>query len=340
MADLLAQLDERDRQRLEAAPHPSWCEPVLAKLTDERFSDPAWLFERKFDGERALAFRRGTEVRLLSRNRKSLNNSYPELVDALTAQACHDFVVDGEVVAFDGERSSFARLQQRMQIDDPQAARASGIAVSYYLFDLLHLDGHDLRHLPLRRRKALLKRAIAFQDPLRFTSHRNRDGEALFRDACAKGWEGLIAKRADAPYQGGRSTDWLKFKCAGGQELVIAGFSAARGSRKGFGALLLGYYDDDRLRYAGKVGTGFDDRTLIELRRRLDCLARTGSPFADEVRDPSVTFVQPKLVAEIGFTEWTADGRLRHPRFLGLRRDKRPEEVSRERTEADGGSPR
>ena len=212
-------------------------------------------------------------------------------------------------------------------------ALSSGVTVHYYLFDLLHLEGHDLRALPLRRRKALLRAAIAFDDPLRFTAHRNAAGEALFRDACAQGWEGLIAKRASAPYQGGRTSDWLKFKCSEGQELVIGGFSAPRGSRRGFGALLLGYYDGAGLRYAGKVGTGFDERTLVDLRRRLDRLASAGSPFQDEIRDSSVTFVQPRLVAEIGFTEWTADGRLRHPRFLGLRRDKPPQEVGRERTD-------
>ncbi len=334
MTELLGRLDEKGRNGLEAASHPEWCEPMLARLTDRRFSDPDWLFERKFDGERALAFRRKDEVRLLSRNRKALDRSYPELAEAVAGQPCKDFVVDGEVVAFEGKRTSFARLQQRMQLDDPEEARASGIAVYYYLFDLLHLEGYDLRPLPLRRRKVLLRRALEFEDPIRFTPHRNGAGEARFREACAKGWEGLIAKRASAPYRGGRSSDWLNFKCARGQELVVGGFSAPRGSRKGFGALLLGYYEDDELRYAGKVGTGFDDATLVQLRRRLDRLARSNSPFRDEIRDPSVTFVQPQLVAEIGFTEWTADGRLRHPRFLGLRRDKRPEEVSRERTEA------
>jgi bifunctional non-homologous end joining protein LigD len=333
MTELLEGLDEKDRNRLEAASHPEWCDPMLARLTDRRFSDPDWLFERKFDGERALAFRRQDEVRLLSRNCKALSGSYPELADAVARQGCKDFVVDGEVVAFEGKRTSFARLQQRMQLDDPEEARASGVAVYYYLFDLLHLEGYDLQRLPLRRRKTLLRRALEFEDPIRFTPHRNRTGEARFREACTEGWEGLIAKRASSSYRGGRSSDWLKFKCSRGQELVVGGFSAPRGSRKGFGALLLGYYEDDELRYAGKVGTGFDDNTLVQLRRRLDRLARNSSPFRDEIRDPSVTFVQPRLVAEVGFTEWTVDGRLRHPRFLGLRRDKRPEEVSRERTE-------
>jgi bifunctional non-homologous end joining protein LigD len=334
MADLLKHLDAEDRDRIVAARQPDWYPPMLARLTERRFSDPGWLFERKLDGERVLGFRARDRIRLLSRNRTALNGSYPELVEALGRQSCPDFVVDGEVVAFDGPRTSFARLQQRMQIDDPERAGSSGVAVHYYRFDLLHLEAHDLRRLPLRRRKALLRHAIAFHDPLRFMAHRNAVGEARFREACARGWEGLIAKRADAPYQGGRSSDWLKFKCSEGQELVIGGFSAPRGSRRGFGALLLGYYDGKALRYAGKVGTGFDDRTLIDLRRRLDRLASAGSPFQDDIRDTSVTFVQPELVAEIGFTEWTADGRLRHPRFLGLRRDKPPQDVGRERTDS------
>ena len=333
MTDLPGQLDAEDRARIVAASQPEWYPPMLARLTDRRFSDPDWLFERKFDGERVLAYRDRNRVRLLSRNRAALDASYPELVDALASQPCPDFVVDGEVVAFEGPRTSFARLQQRMQINDPERARASGVRVHYYLFDLIHLEAHDLRQLPLRRRKALLRDALAFEAPLRFTSHRNVAGEALFREACSKGWEGLIAKRAGAPYQAGRSSDWLKLKCSQGQELVIGGFSAARGSRRGFGALLLGYYDGAGFHYAGKVGTGFDDRTLVDLRRRLDRLARPGSPFAEDVGEAAVTFVQPNLVAEIGFTEWTEDGRLRHPRFLGLRRDKPPEEVGRERTE-------
>ena len=334
MHDLLERLSEEERDRLRPEQHPVWTAPMLAKLTSKRFSDPDWLFERKLDGERALAFRHDAEVRLLSRNRKNLNASYPELIDALAEQPRNDFVADGEIVAFEGHLTSFARLQGRMQTEDPRVARDSGIAVFFYLFDLPHLDGYDLSWLTLRRRKALLREAIAFEDPVRFTAHRNRDGETFLRDACAKGWEGLIAKRASAPYQHRRSSDWLKLKCARGQELVIGGFTAPRGSRAGFGALLLGYYDDGELRYAGKVGTGFDDDFLAQMRRRLDDLACTRSPYADEVNEADVTFVEPELVAEIGFTEWTDAGRLRHPRFLGLRRDKAPRDVTREQPES------
>ncbi len=169
-------------------------------------------------------------------------------------------------------------------------------------------------------------------DALRFSSHRNRDGEAFFAEACRKGWEGLVAKRADSPYTDTRSKDWLKFKCELGQELVIGGFTAPRGSRTEFGALLLGYYDGDALRYAGKVGTGFDVHTLASLGTRLRALRRDAPPFADatSIREPTAQWVEPELVAQIGFSEWTSAGRLRHPRYLGLREDKPARDVVRE----------
>ena len=166
--------------------------------------------------------------------------------------------------------------------------------------------------------------------PLRLTPSRTRDGERLYAEACRKGWEGLIAKRAEAPYTHGRSRDWLKFKCTAEQELVIGGYTAPRGSRSDLGALLLGYFEDGRLRYAGKVGTGFTRATLADLSARLAPLRRDSSPFADLVREPHTTWVEPRLVAQVGFSEWTRDGRLRHPRFLGLRDDKAAEEVVRE----------
>ncbi len=303
---------------------------MLAVLTDDRFSDPDWIFERKLDGERLLVFRDGGRIRLMTRNRNVVNNTYPELVEALAEQPARDFVADGEVVAFEGNRMSFSRLQGRMQITDVDKARASGIAVHLYLFDLLHLAGHDVTRLPLRRRKSLLIRALRFDDPVRYTSHRNAEGEALFHEACAKGWEGLIAKDATAPYTHGRSRDWLKFKCAKGQELVIGGFTEPKGSRTGFGALLLGYFEGGKLCYAGKVGTGFDDAFREAFRKTLEARRRETSPFADPVAE-TARWVQPDLVAEIGFTEWTSAGKLRHPRFLGLRRDKGAEDVRREK---------
>lgn len=334
MSDPFATLDADARALLSSAPQPDWAPPMLATLTDERFSDPDWIFERKLDGERALGFVTGGEARLMSRNRKDIGGGYPELIDGLAGTAQTDCIVDGEIVAFDGAVTSFAKLQQRMQIRDPERAKATGVGVFYYLFDILHLDGRALDALPLRARKSLLRASFDFRDPIRFSAHRNEHGEAYYAEACEKGWEGIIAKRADAPYHHSRSTDWLKFKCAHGQELVIGGFTAPQGSRKGFGALLVGYYEDGALRYAGKVGTGYDDETLLSMRRRLDGLARKTSPFADEVREKDVTWVSPQLVGAFGFTEWTGDGKLRHPRFLGLRRDKPASEVRRE---APGG---
>jgi DNA ligase D-like protein (predicted ligase) len=297
-------------------------EPMKAVLTDERFSDPAWIFERKLDGIRCLAFKADERVRLRSRNDLSLNGRFPEIVAALEADPVIDVVLDGEIVAFDGARTSFARLQQRGERPTP---------VFFYVFDILRVAAEDVSDEPLRARKALLRRSLTFADPIRLTAHRNRDGEAFFAEACRKGWEGLIAKRADAPYTHGRSRDWLKFKCSAEQELVVGGYTAPRGSRTDLGALLLGYYADGRLRYAGKVGTGFTRATLHDLARKLAPLRRDASPFADEVRERGATWVEPRLVAQVGFSEWTRDGRLRHPRFLGLRDDKAAGEVVRER---------
>lgn len=277
-----------------------------------------WIFERKLDGVRVLAFRKNGKVQLLTRNGKNTNASYPE-------------IVDGEIVAFSGKVTSFSRLQQRMQVKDPDEARATGIKVYCYLFDILQAGGYALEDLPLRSRKKVLRQRLAFDGPLRFTPHRNTEGEAYHAEACDKGWEGIIAKRADSRYKHARSRDWLKFKCHKGQELVIGGFTEPEGSRVGFGALLVGYYEGDDLRYAGKVGTGYDNEFLRDFRQRLERISRASSPFADEVPNAeSVTWVSPKRVGEFGFTEWTDAGRLRHPRFLGLRRDKKAEDVVRE----------
>jgi bifunctional non-homologous end joining protein LigD len=330
VADLLASLPPEARSRLRKSRQPEWINPMLATLTHRRFSDPNWLFEPKFDGERCLAFRSGSNVRLFSRNRKLLNNAYPEIAEALGAERVDDFVVDGEIVAFDGDVTSFSRLQRRMQLNDPVAARMTGIEVFYYVFDVPYAVGFDTTSVGLRQRKALLRRALSLDDPLRFTQHRDAEGEAALREACARGWEGVIAKRGDSPYVQRRSTDWLKFKCVNQQEFVIGGFTEPHGSRVGFGALLIGYYENGRLWYAGKVGTGYDTRMLIELGKQLRQLEVRSPPFAEPVREKGAHWVRPKLVAEVGFTEWTADGKLRHPRFLGLRDDKPARAVVRE----------
>ncbi|MGW0212456.1 non-homologous end-joining DNA ligase [Streptomyces sp. NPDC003233] len=308
-----------------------WANWEEYRRLDPRDFGEGWLFERKLDGVRLLAVREGDSLRLLSRRGRRLNDTYPEIVEALAAQECTDFTVDGEVVAFSGGRTDFARLQRRLGLTRRRDIEASGVAVTYYLFDLLRLEGTDTRQLPLRLRKSLLRRALSFRAPLRLTPHRNAGGAELLAEACGRGWEGLIAKRADGPYRTRRSPDWLKLKCSQGQEFVIGGFTEPAGSRVGLGALLLGFFDGDRLRYAGKVGTGFDRRALLELRERLGGLRRDSSPFTGAVREARARWVRPELVAQIAFTEWTRDGMLRHPRYLGLREDKRPRDVIRER---------
>lgn len=328
-------LSDDERDLLEAQPPLPDVSPMLATLTDQVFSDPEWIYEPKLDGVRALALRNRDEVRLRSRNGNDLCGSFPEVVEALgrSQPGGDDFVVDGEVVAFADGISSFSRLQARTHRTDPDESRATGVAIWFYVFDVLHVDGHDVTRLPLRRRKALLKGLLAWDDPLVYTRHRNEAGEAAHADACERGMEGVIAKRADSPYRSSRSTDWLKMKCAQGQELVVGGFTDPKRSRHDFGALLVGYHDGDRLVYAGKVGTGFDDETLERLGRRLRSRERKTSPFAagdPPTADDDVHWVTPDLVCEVGFTEWTRGGRLRHPRYLGLRHDKEASEVVRE----------
>src|ERR1700678_3390027 len=311
---------------------PSRLDPELATLTRDRFSDPAWIFERKLDGERCLAFRSGGTARLMTRNQKEDTGTYPELTGALAAQRADDFIIDGEIVAFDGSQTSFARLQQRLGVRHPGLDLLAAVPVLYYIFDVLWADGRDVRPLPLRERKTILRDLLTFTGPLRFTEHQDTDGEAYFRQACASGWEGLIPKRADAPYRAGRTRDWLKFKCESGQEFVIGGYTDPRGSRTGFGALLLGYYDaDPPLVYAGKVGTGFTQQTLDSLHTALADLEQ-GQPAFGRGKLPrsGVHWVRPRLVAEVGFSEWTTSGELRHPRFQGLRDDKDPADVVRE----------
>jgi bifunctional non-homologous end joining protein LigD len=310
-------------------------EPALATLSHERFWEPGWVYERKLDGQRVLAVRDRSGCRLYSRSGRDVTNAFPEVAEALAEQASRDFVVDGEVVAFEGSRTSFARLQPRIHVSDAERARRSGVAVWFYVFDVLEADGEDLRGRPLLDRKRVLKKLIRWRDPLRSTPHRVRAGEDWFAEICSRGWEGLIAKRTDATYRGGRTDAWLKFKCEAGQELVVVGWTDPEGSRVALGALLLGYHDRsggrDELVYAGKVGTGFSDEVLRDLHRRLSRLEVKTSP-CDRGKLPGkgVHWARPRLVAEVAFTEWTSAGQLRHPRYLGLRTDKKAGDVVRE----------
>jgi bifunctional non-homologous end joining protein LigD len=309
---------------------PHWVAPMLATLVERPFAREGWIFERKLDGERVQALKRGTEAHLLSRNGRPLDGTYPELVEALASQEAESFVVDGEVVAFEGTQTSFARLQKRMHISDPHHARLSGVPVFYYLFDLLHLNGYDTLSLPMRQRKSLLKQALRWNDPLRYLSHRNTVGDTLFASACHWGWEGVMAKRADSPYVPGRSRDWLKFKCLIQGSFLVGGYTDPAPSRPGFGALLLGERRQGELVFVGAVGTGFDEATLRRIAAELAPLKRDESPFAEGTPPAAarrfrgsvrgVHWVEPVFLAEVAYTEVTNDGHLRHPRFLRLER--------------------
>jgi bifunctional non-homologous end joining protein LigD len=234
-------------------------QPMLATLTERRFSDPEWIFETKFDGIRLIGVKHGADVRLYSRTKQDLSGRFPGVAKALGRHDGPDFVIDGEVVAFEGNRTSFARLQQSMR---------RRVAIFYYVFDVMQVEGYDVTELALRDRKRVLQRLLTFQDPLRWAAHRNADGQRVYREACRKGLEGVIAKRADSPYVHGRSPNWLKFKCVNEQEFVVGGFTDPKGSRKGFGALLIGYYEGGALRYAGKVGQVSTTTCWIGSRRR------------------------------------------------------------------------
>jgi DNA ligase D-like protein (predicted ligase) len=269
----------------------------------------------------------------MTRNRKDRTSHYPDLEQAAHRAIGADLIADGEIVAFDGPRTSFSRLQGRMQNARPSAALVAQQPVIYYLFDLLWLDGRDLRSLPLSDRKDRLREAIAFADPIRYSDHLEEDGELGLRAACEQGLEGLIAKRAASTYVAGRSREWLKLKCVLEQEFVVLGWTDPQRSRHGIGALLVGYFQDGDLRYAGKVGTGFNQRELDRLAGMLTKRERAEPPLQDTtgVQKRGVHWAKPDLVAQVGFGEWTPDGKLRHPRYLGLRDDKAATEVVRER---------
>jgi len=273
---------------------------MAATLTEDRFSGPEWTFERKFDGIRLICFRDGRKVELFSRNH--LPQDIPDVAAAIAALPVHDVILDGEV---EWNRSG------------------------YHVFDVLWLDGEDLRALPLTERRARLA-ALPLVPPL----HRVAEltDAAPWERACAAGWEGVIAKRRDAPYEHRRSKHWLKLKCEASQELVVGGWTDPQGARVGLGALLVGYFDGDDLVFAGKLGTGFDTKMLVDLRRRLDAAAIPRSPFTKGTGFPraGVHWAKPEIVVQVQFIEWTRHGKLRHPRLIALRFDKNPRDVVRE----------
>ncbi len=280
-----------------------------------------WLMEPKLDGLRGIAVRNRPGVTLYSRNRTSFNSRFPRLVAALTSLPADDFVLDGEVVGMVGGRPDFGALQE-----------GAATEVGYHVFDLLHLLGHDVRRLPIEERKALLARLLApVEVPgVHLVAPLSGTPRQVFEASCRDGWEGVVAKRRGSVYRSGRSPDWVKLKCSCRQELVVGGWTPAQGSREGLGALLLGYWEAGKLVYAGKVGTGFDARMLGELVRRLSPVARTSSPFDGRVLEKAARWAEPSLVVEVAFTNWTSDGRLRHPSFVTLRDDKPAAAVGRE----------
>lgn len=332
MNDLLKTLSDQEKEKLKKKEQPEWTNPMLAKLSHEIFSDKNWIYERKLDGERILIFKKGNKISLKSRNKKKLNETYPEIEEAVKDQKSKNFIIDGEVVAFDGKFTSFSKLQTRMHLKDPMQVKESKTRVYFYAFDIIYLEEYDLTKLGLTHRKAILKETVKFEDPLRFTSHRTEKGKEYHKDACEKGWEGLMAKKADSEYEHQRSSNWLKLKCVNQQEFVIGGYTDPEGERIGFGALLLGFYEKGALQYAGKVGTGYDDKTLEDLHQKLTQIEKKDPEFAanEDLPLKKVHWVNPKYVAQIAFTQWTDSNKLRHPRYLGLRRDKKPGEVIRE----------
>jgi len=284
---------------------PEWLEPMAATLTHERFAGPEWIFERKFDGIRLLAFKDALSVRLFSRNR--LPQDYPSVAQAIADLPVRDVILDGEVTGVWGRPGK----------------------VAYHVFDILWLDGRDLRPLPLEARRARLH-DLPLREPLQRVP--SLDGQRPWERASREGWEGVVAKRRGSAYEHRRSPHWLKMKCEATQELVVGGFTDPQGRRVGLGALLVGYFEQDDFVYAGKVGTGFDTKLLLDLRARLDVLEVSKPPFTRAVGLPRVRWhwVRPEIVVQVAFLEWTVHDKLRHPRLLGIRSDKSARTVRRE----------
>jgi bifunctional non-homologous end joining protein LigD len=290
--------------------------PMLATLVKKPFHKPGWIYEEKYDGYRILAYKEGDHVTLLSRNGNDRTAAYASVAHAVQQLRSRTLLLDGEVVAFDKQHVSRFQLLQE-----------GGAPTAYAVFDCLYRDGHDLRREPLETRRPAAESAIGKADGLMISHRLAENGLEAFRFAKKKGYEGLVAKDLSSPYIEGRSSKWLKVKVHQEEEMVIGGYTAPEGSRPYFGALLLGAYEDGNLRYVGKVGTGFNESTLASLYQKFRSLVQSKPPFVDPPREKGVTYLKPKLVAQISFQEWTADRKLRQPVFLGLRDDKRPEEV-------------
>jgi len=315
----------RSRAKAKAEPLPRIAAPMLCTVIEKPFDDTRWLFELKWDGYRAIATIAGDgTVTLASRAGKDLLHQFSELADLAHAFRALPVIVDGEICVLDADgRSSFQALQMHDETNAP---------VTFVAFDVLYADGRDLRDEPLEARKALLESLIVPGHRVMYSKHIVGTGTELFAFAKEHGLEGIVGKRAGSPYRSTRSREWIKIKAIRRQEFVIGGWTEPKGSRSGFGALLLGVYDGTTLTYAGHVGTGFDGAKLGAISKKLRALASDRSPFAGPApkTNTKAHFVEPKLVAEVSFTEWTRDGALRHPVFVGLRPDKQATDVVRE----------
>lgn len=309
-------------KNLKIKSQPNFISPEQATLTEKYFSNKEWIYEEKFDGIRCLVVKKNNKVTLYSRNRNKLNATYVEIVKIFEKQRKKNFIIDGELVAFEGGVTSFSKLQQ---------VKREKISVYFYAFDLLYLDKYDLRDQKLIDRKSLLKKNFEFSSRFRYTLHIIKNGETFYKKACKKGLEGVIAKKADSKYVSKRTRDWLKFKCSNRQEFVIIGYTDPERSRIGFGALLIGFYKKGRLKYAGKVGTGFDFEFLKTFSSKLKKIESKKAYPIENKLPKKAHLVRPKYVAEIAFSEWTKDDKLRHPRFIALRFDKSPKQVVKEK---------
>ena len=312
------------------APLPEFVAPQLATLVKEPPDGNEWLHELKFDGYRMICHLHRGKARFWSRNGKDWTEKFPNLAQALKTFPATTAILDGEVVVVDSAgRSSFQRLQQSM-------GGGSATAFVFEIFDLIYLEGYSLAQTPLRERKLALEQLLASaktKGPLRYSDHVEGDGKQFFKQACDYGIEGIVSKLADSPYESTRNRNWQKTKCIKRQEFVIAGYTPSKKGFPGFGSLILGVYDKGKLVYSGRVGTGFSIKQRLELQKKLDRLSQSAMPFAVKPNDPGLRdahWAKPKLVAEVEFTEWTADGSIRHPSFQGLREDKKPTEIVRE----------
>lgn len=335
MNNIFAKLTARERALRIKKSQPSFIIPMLATLTNTYFSSKEWIYETKFDGERCIAIKKNGQVRLMSRNKREINLEYPELVNALREQSADNFIIDGEIVTLNKQGiSDFQLLQARINLHSISAVqeKQSLLPIEYNIFDIMYADGYDLCNLPLLSRKTILKELLHYNKILLYTEHRSPNGVAYYKEACHLHMEGIIAKKSDSLYMHTRSPYWLKFKCAMEQELVIGGYTDPQGSRTDFGALLVGYYTKHKeFIFAGKVGSGYSHAVLAMLGKKLRKILRKTCPFTHyDGPTQGIHWVEPQIVAEFKFAEWTDSGKLRVPRYKGLRDDKKAQDVVQE----------